>query len=47
VQLRRDAVGSNRTLFLEGSAGHLAPSDIDHMAANLQHKINGGRLYLT
>jgi putative nucleotidyltransferase with HDIG domain len=47
VQLRRDAVGSNRTLFLEGSAGHLAPTDIDHMAANLQHKISGGRLYLT
>jgi putative nucleotidyltransferase with HDIG domain len=47
VQLRRDAVGSNRTLFLEGSAGHLAPTDIDHMAANPQHKISGGRLYLT
>jgi len=47
VQLRRDAVGSNRTLFLESSAGHLAPTDIDHMAANLQHKITGGRLYLT
>jgi putative nucleotidyltransferase with HDIG domain len=47
VQLRRDAVGSNRTLFLEGSAGHLAPTDIDHLAANLQHKISGGRLYLT
>lgn len=47
VQLRRDAVGSNRTPFLEGSAGHLAPTDIDHLAANLQHKISGGRLYLT
>jgi putative nucleotidyltransferase with HDIG domain len=47
VQLRRDAVGSNRTLFLESSAGHLAPTDIDHMAANLQHKISGGKLYLT
>lgn len=46
VQLRRDAVGSNRTLFLEGSAGYLAPTDIDHMAANLQHKITNGRQYL-
>ena len=47
VQLRRDAVGSNRTPFLEGLAGHLGPTDIDHLAANLQHKISGGRLYLT
>jgi putative nucleotidyltransferase with HDIG domain len=47
VQLRRDAVGSNRTLFLESSAGHLAPTDIDHLAANLQHKLSNGRLYLT
>jgi uncharacterized ParB-like nuclease family protein len=47
VQLRRDAVGSNRTPFLETSAGHLAPSDIDNLAANLQHKISGNRLYLT
>jgi len=47
VQLRRDAVGSNRTPFLENSAGQLAPSDIDHLAANLQHKTSSGRLYLT
>ena len=47
VQLRRDAVGSNRAPFLESSAGHLAPTDIDHLAANLQHKISNGRLYLT
>jgi putative nucleotidyltransferase with HDIG domain len=47
VQLRRDAVGSNRTPFLEGSTGHLAPADIDHLAANLQHKISNGRAYFT
>jgi putative nucleotidyltransferase with HDIG domain len=47
VQLRRDAVGSNRTLFLEGAAGHLAPTDIDQLAATLQHKISNGRMYLT
>lgn len=47
VQLRRDAVGSNRAPFLETSAGQLAPSDIDHLAANLQHKISNGRNYLT
>jgi putative nucleotidyltransferase with HDIG domain len=48
VQIRRDAVGSNQTLFLEDrSAGNLAPTDIDHLAATLQHKITNGRSYLT
>ncbi|PYV52434.1 MAG: hypothetical protein DMG92_00965 [Acidobacteria bacterium] len=47
LQLRRDAVGSNRSPFLEGAAGQLAPTDIDHLAANLQHKTSNGRLYLT
>jgi putative nucleotidyltransferase with HDIG domain len=48
VQVRRDAVGSNRTRFLEErTALNIAPSDIDHLAANLQHKISHGKLYLT
>ena len=48
VQIRRDSVGSNRTHFLEDrSAGNLAPADIDHLAATLQHKISNARLYLT
>jgi putative nucleotidyltransferase with HDIG domain len=47
VQIRRDAVGSNRTLFLEDrSAGNLAPTDVDQLAATLQHKVSNGRLYL-
>jgi putative nucleotidyltransferase with HDIG domain len=48
IQIRRDAVGGNRALFLEDrSAGNLAPTDIDHLAATLQHKVNKGRNYLT
>jgi hypothetical protein len=47
VQVRRDAVGTNRSPFLEGSSGQLAPTDIDQLAANLQHKTSNGRLYLT
>jgi putative nucleotidyltransferase with HDIG domain len=48
VQLRRDAVGSNRTPFLEGHmALNIAPGDIDHLAATLQHKVSNGRNYLT
>ena len=48
VQIRRDAVGSNRTPFLEDrSAENLAPTDIDHLAATLQHKVSNGRSFLT
>ena len=48
VQIRRDAVGNNQIPFLEDrSAGNLAPTAIDHLAATLQHKINNGRNYLT
>jgi putative nucleotidyltransferase with HDIG domain len=47
VQVRRDAVGSNRTAFLEDRlAINIAPGDIDQLAASLQHKISHGRLYL-
>ncbi|HXP16183.1 MAG TPA: HD domain-containing phosphohydrolase [Terriglobales bacterium] len=48
LQVRRDAVGSNRTLFLpERMAVNIAPGDIDQLAATLQHKVTHGRLYLT
>lgn len=48
LQLRRDAVGSNRTPFLENRAAlNIAPADIDHLAASLQHRITSSRMYLT
>ena len=48
VQVRRDAVGSNRSPFLaDRMAVNIAPGDIDQLAATLQHKISHGRLYLT
>ena len=48
VLLRRDAVGSSRTPFLEGRVAlNIAPVDIDQFAATLQHKISHGRIYLT
>lgn len=48
VQIRRDAVGSNRVAFLaDRTAINVAPTDIDQLAANLQHKLSHGRLYLT
>jgi putative nucleotidyltransferase with HDIG domain len=48
LQVRRDAVGSNRSPFLEDrTALNIAPGDIDQLAASLQHKISHGRMYLT
>lgn len=47
LQLRRDAVGSNRARFLDEATPLVATADIDHLAASLQHKLNRGRLYLT
>jgi putative nucleotidyltransferase with HDIG domain len=48
IQLRRDAVGSNRQRFLEDRMQiNIAVGDIDHLAATLQHKVNHNRTYLT
>jgi HD-GYP domain-containing protein (c-di-GMP phosphodiesterase class II) len=48
VQVRRDTVGSNRIPFLvESLAGSIAASDVDMLAATLQHKATNSRLYLT
>jgi len=48
LQIRRDTVGSNRNRFLEGHlADHIAASDVDQLAATLQHKMTKGRLFLT
>jgi HD-GYP domain-containing protein (c-di-GMP phosphodiesterase class II) len=48
MQVRRDSVGSNHSPFLEERiASAIAASDIDQLAANLQHKLTSGKLYLT
>ena len=48
LQIRRDAVGSNRVPFFEDRAAvNIAAGDIDQLAAALQHKLSHGRLYLT
>jgi len=47
VQIRRDAVGSNRVPFMENqAAAHISPADVDHLAASLQHKVSQNRMYL-
>jgi putative nucleotidyltransferase with HDIG domain len=47
IQIRREAVGSNRTPLLERGAVNIAAADIDQLAASLQHKVSRGKLYLT
>jgi putative nucleotidyltransferase with HDIG domain len=48
IQIRRDSVGSNRTPFLaDKHSVNIAPGDIDHLAASLQHRATNGRRYLT
>jgi putative nucleotidyltransferase with HDIG domain len=48
LQIRRDTVGSNRVPFLQaGLESNIAATDVDHLAASLQHKLSHSRLYLT
>lgn len=47
IQVRRDAVGSNRTPLLDTMSVNIAATDIDHLAATLQHKISRAKVYLT
>jgi putative nucleotidyltransferase with HDIG domain len=47
IQVRRDAVGSNRTPLLTGHlAANIAPPDVDQLAAALQHKVSRGKAYV-
>jgi HD-GYP domain-containing protein (c-di-GMP phosphodiesterase class II) len=46
IQIRRDAVGSNKSQFLDNRlVCNIAPTDVDQMAAILQHKLTNGRTY--
>ena len=47
IQVRREAVGSNRTPLLEGASVNISAADIDQLAATLQHKVSRGKTFLT
>jgi putative nucleotidyltransferase with HDIG domain len=47
IQIRRDAVRSNRTPVLEPEIMNLSATDVDELAATLQHKLSKGRPRLT
>jgi len=46
IQIRRDAVGSNRSPVLQPDLVTLSPTGVDELAASLQHKLSQGRTYL-
>jgi HD-GYP domain-containing protein (c-di-GMP phosphodiesterase class II) len=47
IQVRRDAVGSNRMPLLEGTVVNISAGDIDQLAATLQHKVSRAKAFLT
>lgn len=48
IQVRRDAVGSNRApLLADRMSVNIAAGDIDHLAATLQHKVSRAKALLT
>jgi putative nucleotidyltransferase with HDIG domain len=47
IQVRRDAVGTNRIPILEPDLMHLSAPDVDQLAATLQHKISQDKIFLT
>ena len=47
LQIRRDSVGSNRVPFMDNqAAAQISPTDVDQLAAALQHKVSQNRMYL-
>ncbi len=47
IQVRRDAVGSNRLPILEPEVMNLSATEVDQLASTLQHRITQAKLYLT
>ena len=47
IQIRRDAVGSNRIPVLQPEVMNLSATNVDELASTLQHKISRGRIHLT
>ena len=47
IQVRRDAVGSNRLPMLEPEMLSLSPVDVDHLTSMLQQRVTQAKVYLT
>jgi putative nucleotidyltransferase with HDIG domain len=47
IQVRRDAVGTNRIPILDPEMLHLSATDVDQLASTLQHRISQDKIFLT
>jgi putative nucleotidyltransferase with HDIG domain len=47
IQVRRDAVGTNRSPIFEPSAMNLSAVDVDELASTLQHRVSQNKIFLT
>jgi HD-GYP domain-containing protein (c-di-GMP phosphodiesterase class II) len=47
IQVRRDAVGSNRIPILAPEVMNLSATDVDQLASTLQHRISHDKIFLT
>jgi len=47
IQVRRDAVGSNRLPILDPQMMDLSAGDVDGLASTLQHRISADKVFLT
>ncbi|MGA3091179.1 MAG: HD domain-containing phosphohydrolase [Terriglobales bacterium] len=47
VQVRRDAIGTNRIPILDAEGMNLSAVDVDQLASTLQHRISHDKLFLT
>jgi hypothetical protein len=46
IQVRRDAVGTNRIPVFDPEAMNLSAGDVDELASTLQHRISQGKTLL-
>jgi putative nucleotidyltransferase with HDIG domain len=47
IQVRRDAIGTNRIPILEPDVMNLSAVDVDQLASTLQHRISQDKIFLT
>ena len=47
IQVRRDAVGTNRIPILDPATLSLSATDVDQLASTLQHRINQDKTFHT
>ena len=47
IQVRRDAVGTNRLPDLDPDALNVSAIDVDQLASTLQHRVSHNKLFLT